>query len=200
MATVIGAVTRGRVRPREFGGIPETTAFDDLEKHVGKYVGVKGTWWQGGSASDRRRTWKGHVVKYEMKHKFEDGIEREGLLISFADYVIDEDEDREFWFVARGNKSSYVSLKTEHDGRMAKEALNNAAKDRVHYQTPYFPCFSYFWMPCYFFLLSPCFSMEIEVDFSIIEPEIDSSHGIGMPLSLRCHCHAIAMPCDAVLS
>ena len=43
----------------------------DWKKHVGKTIEVKGEWWVGGSASDRRKWWSVRVMDFSPAHEFE---------------------------------------------------------------------------------------------------------------------------------
>ena len=43
----------------------------DFAREVGKSVEVKGDWWEGGTASERRSWWKVTVMEYSKSHDFE---------------------------------------------------------------------------------------------------------------------------------
>ena len=51
-----------------------------------------------------------------------------GLLITFPDYDVEDDDEREFWFeITTGGKKSYVSLKEEHEELNSRRMVRDAA-------------------------------------------------------------------------
>ena len=89
----------------------------DWKSEIGKELSVPGTWWIGGRAAERKKLWKASVISYEARHGFANKT-APGLLLTFPDYVGDEDTEREFWFeIETGGSKSYAVLKAAHDER-----------------------------------------------------------------------------------
>jgi len=89
----------------------------DWKSEIGKELSVSGTWWIGGGAAERNKFWKASVISYEARHRFANKT-APGLQLTFPDYVVDEDTEREFWFeIETGGSKSYAVLKAAHDER-----------------------------------------------------------------------------------
>lgn len=89
----------------------------DWKSEIGKELSVPGTWWIGGGAAERKKFWKASVISYEARHRFANKT-APGLQLTFPDYVVDEDTEREFWFeIETGGSKSYAVLKAAHDER-----------------------------------------------------------------------------------
>ena len=105
-----------------------TYNFQDFSQDVGNKLWIPGTWWSGGTPSDRRRDWEAVVVKYEKKHRFPSGAIKEAVLLSCPEYQVTDDAEREFWCECRGvGKKTYASLKAAWEKKEKERNVREAA-------------------------------------------------------------------------
>ena len=110
------------------GGVPAWAApAGSWNDEVGQTISVSGKWWAGGTAIERSKRWSGLVVEFDARHQFPGKVAK-GLKLSFSEYVVDDDAEREYWFeVTTGGKKSYSVVKQEHLDLQEKEVLHRAA-------------------------------------------------------------------------